>query len=117
LCRNCGKIILVPPDAIMTGESPSILKMRLMSQKYLAPRIRLTIADKIKRKYKRIELWIGFVSAVASTLILEPYIINTILRYLVSYMIGNMVTITISALRKEEEESTPKSELERSVET
>lgn len=115
-CHNCGRKIIIPEAALPTGEESTILRERLMAPRAPYLRRRPTIADRIKEEYRRIESWIGVVATGLSIFFLQKYIVNRGLMLIVSCLIGLVVYATISNLRREEEESTPKSELEKPVE-
>ena len=112
VCQNCGKTNVVPGTAISSDDPPSVLEARLRSPRFPNRQPKLTLADRIKRKYRRIEFWIGLIVSIFSIVLLESYVRNVVLRFIVSILIGLMVSFTISNLRKEEEESTPRSKLE-----
>jgi hypothetical protein len=112
-CQNCGKTNIVPGGAISTDDSSSILKARLSSPKFPTGHVRLTLAEKIREKYRRIEFWIGAVTVAVLVSLLEYFIKDGVSKLIVSLLIGLLVAATISTLRQEEEESTPKSRLEK----
>lgn len=115
-CSNCEEYGAVPEDAKVIEEVSEVLAKRKRDSTIRAIKKKFTLADRIKEKYFRIESWIGFIATAVSILLLESSIENAWLRYFVSGLIGYMVTITVATFRKEEEDSTPKSELEKGVE-
>ncbi len=116
-CPHCREAITVPETALKTSEDSNVLDIWRTDKPTPIPARKLTLADKIKKKYKKIDLIIGLIVATVVGFVLKDFIRNDYFRiFLVSVITFLLVSSTISSFRKQEEESTPKSELDKELE-
>lgn len=105
----------MPEAALKTSEKSNVLDIWRTEKPVPIPPRKLTLADKIKKKYKKINLIIGAIVAAALIFALEDYITNEIYRFLISFAAGALVSYTISTFEEQEKGSTPKSELDKEL--
>jgi hypothetical protein len=116
-CPHCKEVITVPEAAVITSEDSNVLDIWRTEKPVPIPPRKLTLADKIKKKYKKIDLIIGIIVATVVGFVLKDFIRNDYFRiFLVSAITFLLVSSTISSFRKQEEESTPKSERDKELE-
>lgn len=116
-CPHCIEAITVPETALKTSEDSNVLDIWRTEKPVPLPPRKLTLADKINKKYKKIDLIIGLIVATVVGFALKNFIRNDYFRiFLVSAITFFLVSSTISSFRKQEEESTPKSERDKELE-
>jgi hypothetical protein len=113
-CPHCREVITVPGSAVKTSEDSNVLDVWRTERIAPIPERKPTLADKIKKKYKKIDFIIGLIVATVVGFALKELINNDYYRiFVVSAITFLLVSSTISSFRKQEEESTPKSELDK----
>lgn len=115
-CHNCRTINIVPLGAARTDGESSMLVLKLKAVMSQVPVARITYGDKIKDRYKKIDLWVGVAVSIVTSMLLEHLISdNIIIKILISSLIGGLASYTVYCFRKEEEDSTPQSRQEEPV--
>ncbi|UCC80784.1 MAG: hypothetical protein JSW64_05345 [Candidatus Zixiibacteriota bacterium] len=116
-CPHCKEVITVPVTALKTSEDSNVLDIWKTGKIAPIPEPKPTLAAKIKKKYEKIDLIIGLIVATVVGFVLKDFIRNDYFRmFLVSAITFLLVSSTISSFRKQEKESTPKSELDKELE-